>query len=125
MRERRLSCVPDLVEFLEADERVLVRRVGVKKLVLHEAGHPAELRNVASQQIDLVHGTQGGGDVAALVENLEKRLVVFRVVDEVVVHQRDVVAQQLREVGVKLEAALLGVQEHAHESSRLIPENTR
>ena len=55
--ERGLSCVPDLVEPLEADERVLVRRVGMKKLVLHEAGHPAELRNIATQQIDLVHGT--------------------------------------------------------------------
>ena len=84
--ERGLIRVPDLIEFLEADEGVLVRCVGVKKLVLHEAGHAAELGDVAPQQVDLVHGAHGGGDVATLVENLEKRLVVFGVVNEAVIH---------------------------------------
>ena len=56
MGERRLLGVPDQVEFLQADQRVFIGGVGVEELVLHEAGHPAKLRDVAAEQSDLVHG---------------------------------------------------------------------
>ena len=125
MDERRLLCVPDLVEFLEADQRVFIGCIGVKELVLHEAGHPAKLRDVEPKQSDFVHGAQGGGDAAAPVEDLEERLAHFRVVDEALVHQRHAVAEQLGQVGVNVEAALLRVEEDAHEPMRLFLEHTR
>ena len=38
------------VEFLDADQRVLVRGVAMKKLVLHQAGELPKLRKIASRE---------------------------------------------------------------------------
>ena len=67
VRERALVGIPYLVELLEAYERVFIRGVGVKKFVLHKAGHPAKLRDESTEQIDLVHRAHRRGHVAALV----------------------------------------------------------
>ena len=87
IREWALVGIPDLIKLLEADERVFIRSVGVKKLVLHKAGHSAEFRDKPAQQIDLVHGAHRWSNVAALVENLEKRLVHLCVFNERFVDQ--------------------------------------
>ena len=56
--EGRLAGLPDAVQLLEANQRVLVGGVLVIKLVLHQAGEPAELGNVFAEQIHLVHRAQ-------------------------------------------------------------------
>ena len=81
-----------MVELLKANERMFIRGVGVKKLVLYQAGHSAELRDEPAKQIDLVHGAHRRGHVAALVENLEERLVDLCIIDERFVDQRNVVS---------------------------------
>ena len=87
VREWALVGIPDMVELLKANERMFIRGVGVKKLVLYQAGHSAEFRDKPAQQIDLVHGAHRGSDVAAVVENLEERLVHLCVFNERFVDQ--------------------------------------
>ena len=62
--ELRLGRIDQAIEFLDADEGVLVGRVAMEKLVLHEAGQLAELRDVTPEEIDLVHGAQDRADLA-------------------------------------------------------------
>jgi len=70
------------------------------KLVLHQAGEPAEFRNVFAEQIHLVHGAQNRRDAAAAFENGPKRLAHVLVVQKIAVHQRKLVANELRQIGM-------------------------
>lgn len=56
--------VAEGVEFFDADQSVLIRRVTVKIFVLHEAGEGAELRQIAAKKIDLVHHAQNARDLS-------------------------------------------------------------
>lgn len=123
--EGRFFGFPDLVEFGEADEGMLVGRVLVIELVLDEAGEFAELGDVFAEETDLVHGPEDGGDVAALVEDFEEGLVDVFVAEEGAIDEGDLVPDHLGEVGAELEAALLEVEEDAHEASGLVAENPR
>ena len=51
----RISRLRQRVEFVDANQCVLVRRVTVTKLVLHKAGQLAKLGNVASEEIHAMH----------------------------------------------------------------------
>src|SRR5258705_3254331 len=104
---------------------MLVGGVLVVELVLDQAGELAEVRNVSAQQADLMHGPEDGRHVAALVEDLKKRFADMFVIEKGPVQQRQIAANQLREVGMELEAALLRVEKHPHEPSRLVLEDPR
>jgi hypothetical protein len=114
---------PDAVELLEADQRVLVGGVLMVKLVLHEAGELAEFGNVFAEEVHLVHGAQNGRHLAAPFENGQKRLAHVLVVQKLAVHQRELVADELREVGMQPQMPLLRVQKNAHQAARLVAEN--
>ena len=62
--EFRIVAGEQLVEFVDADQCVFVRRVAVEKFVLHEAGEASELREVAPEKIRLVHEAQNASDLA-------------------------------------------------------------
>ena len=70
-----------------------------------------------------MHRPQNRRHVAALVEKLQKRFVHVLVSQKGAVHQGKLVANQLRQVGVQLQAALLGVKEDPHHAARLVPKN--
>src|SRR5690242_14634967 len=53
-----------LIQLLDADQRVLVGSVLVKKLVLHQTGKFAELRQVTTEEINLMHHPQNAADLA-------------------------------------------------------------
>ena len=60
----RILRLHDLVELVDADQRVFVRGVTMEKLVLHETGELPELRNVAAEKIDAVHHPEHAADFA-------------------------------------------------------------
>ncbi len=64
----------DAVEFLDADEGVFVGGVTVIKLVLHQAGERAELRNIASEEAEIVHFAQDAPDLALAGKDGEEGL---------------------------------------------------
>ena len=117
---RRLG-VPHLVQLLQADQGVFVRRVLVIELVLHQAGQAAELGQEFSQQADFVHHAQRRRDVAALVQDFQKRFPHMRVAQKDVVHQPQVLPEQLGQVGVQFQAPLLDVQKYPHEPAGAVP----
>ena len=88
--------------------------------MLHQAGQFAEFGQVFAQQPDLVHGAQDGGHVAALIEDFQERLVHVPVAHERPIHQRKLVANQLRHVGMQLQAPLLGIKKDPHQPARLV-----
>ena len=106
-----------------AHQGVLVGGVLVVELVLHQAGELAELGEVLAEQIHLVHRAQDGRDAAALVEDGQEAFPHVLVGQERAVHQAQVVADELGEVGVQAQPALLRVEEHAHEAARLVAED--
>ena len=64
LRKRRLRRVDDLVEHLDADQRVFVRRVAMEKLVLHQAGQRTEFREEPAEKAELVHVAQRAADLS-------------------------------------------------------------
>lgn len=115
--------LPDAIQLFQTDQRVLVGGVLMIKFVLHQAGQPAELGHILPEKIHLVHRAQDGGDVAALVEDGEKGFRDVGVVQKIPVHQRDLAADELRQVGMQPQAALLRVQENPHQPARLVAED--
>ena len=120
---RRGLRLPDTVELFEADQHVLVGGVDVKELVLHQAREPAKLRDVLAEKIHLVHRPDDRRHAAAMVENLKERLPHMRVLEELPVHERERLADQLIQIGVQAQAALLRVEKGAHEPARLLAEH--
>src|SRR6266705_5120728 len=47
------------IEFLNADQRVFIRRIAVKKLMLNQTGELTKLRNIATEKIHPMHHAQG------------------------------------------------------------------
>ena len=79
--------MPNLVQFLQANQRVFIRRILMIKLMLHETGEPSELWHVLSQEAHFVHGSEHRSNVAALVQNLEKSLVDVMIGQEGSIYQ--------------------------------------
>jgi hypothetical protein len=123
MIERGGVGVPDPVEFFQADQGVFIGGVTMIKLVLDQAGQTAELGQELAEQADLVHGAQDGGDIAAFLQDLEKGIVDMRIMDEGTIDQVQLVANELSEVRVQAQAALLGIEKDAHQTSRPILED--
>jgi hypothetical protein len=123
LKQRRVGiiggifCVPDTVELFEANQGVLVGRVLMVKLVLHETGQLPEFRKVFAEEIHLVHRAEYRRDIAALIENCQKRLAHMLVLQKVAIDQRERIRDELREVWIEAQAALLSVQEHARRQS--------
>ena len=88
------------------------------KFVLHEAGELAEFGNVFAEQIDLVHRAQHRRHFAAPFEDGQKRFAHMLVVQKLPVHERKLVADELREIGMQFQPPLLRVQKNPHEPAR-------
>src|SRR5262249_36604726 len=109
---RRSGGAPDAIKLLETHQRVLVRGVLMIKLVLNEAGELAELGNVFAEKIHLVHGAKDDGHVAALAENGQERFAHVFIGEKLAIHEAQFGTDQLREIGMEPQAALLGVEKH-------------
>ena len=114
-----IFCVGDSVEFFDADEGVFVGGVLVVEFVLDEAGKLSKLGYVFAEESDLVHGPEDGGDVSSLVQDFEERGADMFVANEAFIDEREVGPDEVGEVGVNLQATLLGVEEQAHEAAGL------
>ena len=93
------------------------------KFVLHQAGQFSEFRNIFAEQVHLVHRAQDRRNFAAPFEDGQKRFADVFVVQKIAVHQRNLVADELREVGMQCQMPLLRVEKNAHEPARRIAEN--
>ncbi len=120
---RRLLRLPDFVQLFEADQRVFVGGVLMIKFMLHEAGQLPEFGNVFAEQVDLVHRAQDWRDLAAPFEDGQESFADVLVVQKIAVHQRNLVADQLRQVGMQPQPPLLRMEKDAHEPARRITEN--
>ncbi|MCD6052262.1 MAG: hypothetical protein K0Q55_3680 [Verrucomicrobia bacterium] len=110
---------PNLIQLLQAHERVLIGGVLMIELVLDEAGETAEFRDVFPEEIDVVHHAQDARHVTALANDLEECLVNVDVIQKVAVHQRELLADELGQIRVQNQTALLGVEKHTHQAARL------
>ena len=70
-----------------------------------------------------MHRAQDGRHAAALVEDGQEGLPHVLVGQEGAVHQGKLVADELGEVRVQAQAALLGVEKNAHQPARLVAED--
>src|SRR5829696_1711650 len=102
---------------------MLVGGILMIKLVLHEASQLAEFGNVLAEKIHVVHSSQNGRNVPALIENFQECFPNMFVMEELAIHQGQFLADQLREIRVELETPLLGVEKDAHEAAGLVPED--
>ena len=99
--ELRVAGFEQRVEFFDADEGVFVGRIPVEKLVLHEAGQFAELRQVGAEQIHLVHRAQDAPDLSAPGEDRDERFPRRARVLERPVHQPEPAADELLQLGAE------------------------
>ena len=70
--EFRILAGDEVVQFVDADQGVLVGRVAVEKFMLHQAGETSELWQIASEEIGLVHETQDAADLTLAGEDGEE-----------------------------------------------------
>ncbi len=83
----------------------------------------SEFGNVFAEQIDLVHRAQNRRHFAAPFEDGQESFAHVLVVQKFAVHQRKLVADELREVGMQRQMPLLRVQKNAHQPARRVAEN--
>jgi hypothetical protein len=102
---------------------VFVGGVLMIKLMLDETGELAEFGNVFAEQIDIVHRAEDWRNVSALVENGQKALTDVLIGKKRAIHERELIANELKEVRMQSQAALLGIEKHAHEAAGLIAED--
>ena len=121
---RRLCGFQDLIQMFQADDGVFVGGVDVIEFVLHLAGQFAEFRKVFAQQADFVHGSQGAGDVAFLIEDFDEGLPNVGVPKKGAIGQSQLRSEGVGQVGTEAQASLLGVAEHAHQPARLLFEGS-
>ncbi len=121
-RKRRLGCVDDFIEHLDADQRVLVGGVAMEELVLHEAGEGPELGEETAQETEFVHVAQCPGDLALAREDRQKGFAHGRLVDEAAVDHVEPAAQAQFQLRPEFGVVLLGEEKHAHEAHGLVRE---
>ena len=63
-----------------------------------------------------MHGAEHGRDAAALVEDFQKGFAHMGVAQKGIIDQRELVANELREVGMQLQVALLCVEKNPHQA---------
>ena len=90
------------------------------KLVLHQAGQPPKFRDEFPEKPDLVHGAEDGRDVAPVIEYFQKSFAHMRIAQKGVVHQRQLIANELGQIRMELEPALLDMQKNSHEPLRAV-----
>ncbi len=112
--------VDDLVEHLDADQRVLVGGVAVEELVLDQAGEGAELREEAAEEAELVHHAQRAADLPLAREDGQQRLAHGGLVDEAPVDHVEPAAQAQLKLRPEVGVVLLGEQEDAYQPQRLL-----
>jgi hypothetical protein len=119
----RLGGLPDFIELFEADERVLIRRVHMIKLVLHEARQPAEFGNVFAEKIHLVHRAQNGGHLAAPVENGQESIAHLRSFKNSRSTSESWLRMSCARSGMQRQMPLLRVEKNPHQPAGRIAEN--
>src|SRR5262249_48483133 len=60
------------IKFINANQCMLISRVTMEKLMLHQAGKLAELRNVPAQKIDPMHHSEDSACSALFLQDLSK-----------------------------------------------------
>ena len=123
--EFRVLAGDEVVQLVDADQRVLVGRVAVEKFVLHEAGEASEFREVASEKIRLVHHAQDAPDAAFAGEDGEEDLADGAGVLEGAVDELESPTDEIAEFGCEIESAHLRMLEEAHETWRVLAEDRR
>ena len=121
--EFRVLAGDEVVQLVDANQRMLVRRVAVEKFVLHKAGEASEFREVTSEKIRLVHHAQDGSDTALAREDGEEDLADGAGILERAVDQFEPAPDEIAEFGRKIESAHLRVLEEAHETRRVLGED--
>jgi len=93
----------DLVELADALDDVLVHRVAVIHVELHQGADRLELGDEGRQHAQFVHAAQRAFGVAVFHQQVEKQLLCLRVVAQAVVDEVDVGGHQAHRVGVDQE----------------------
>src|SRR2546423_5699424 len=70
-----------------------------------------------------MHRPQERGDIAVLVENLQEGLSHVFIDQKTPIHQGQLVADELPQIRVQLQPALLGVEKNPHQPAGLVAEN--
>ena len=122
--EFRILAGDQVVQFVDADQSVLVGRVTVEKFMLHQAGETSELGQIASEKISLVHETQDASDLTLAGEDGKEHLARGARVLEGAVDQTESFAHQAEHFLREVESAHLSVLEETHQSLRILGENT-
>src|SRR5579871_1857469 len=106
---RRLCCINDAVEVFDHLQRVLVRSVAMKELVLHQTGQPTEFRNIFSEELHLVHPTEYTSHLSFVFQNSEERIASFLGILERAVNQLQVLSNLRSQLRAHINVPLLRV----------------
>ena len=111
------------VQFLDTDERVLIRRVAVVELVLDKTIKRSELRDVATKNSQIVHQAECAPDLSLPGQDGKKCLpcgdgVLKGAIDEV-----QSTADEIHKLGVELKLPNLRMVEGPHETVGVVVEN--
>src|ERR1041384_3004720 len=120
--ELRVFGVHDLVEFIDADQRVFVGRVTMEKLMLHQAGELAEFRNVTAEKINPVHHPQDAPDLAFPRDDAVKNFPRLLAAAKRARDESEISREQVRQVRTQLEPPALGHFEDFHHGLRFFLE---
>ena len=106
-------------------QQVLVHGIDVEEVELHEAGDPAELRQVAPEDPVGVHPPQRPGEAVRLAQDLQEQASAGEVAAELVVHQIQVAADlsDRRRAHAAQLRMLLKQQERLQQCERVAPEH--
>ena len=108
------------IEFVDAYQSVLVRRIPVQKLMLHKAGELTEFGNVSAKKIDAVHHSQDAPHSPFVGENrFENHTWPARIL----IRPSDMAqasAQQVFQLRAEIEVALLGKFKGVHHLLRVV-----
>ena len=121
----RVIGVAQRIEFFNTDQGVLVGGITMEIFVLHQAGEVTKLREIASEEIDLVHHAKDARDVAFAAKNARKNLSRRFSVTKRARDEAQAPAQQIGQLGAQFEAALLGMLECLHQLLRFPVEELR
>ena len=69
-----VRCAGERIQFIDANQGVLVRRVAMKEFMLNQAGQLSKFRNILPEKIEPMHQPQGAADLTFARENLAKNL---------------------------------------------------
>ena len=117
--------LPYAVEVFEAVQGVFVGGVSVIELVLDETGEGAKLGQVTAQHCGFVQGAEGGGHDAAVAEDGQEGFRCAGIALVGGIHQVDLLPDELRQVRVQVQAALLCVEKDPQQSTWFLRKHAR